>query len=117
MNKYIDAEKLKAEIDSILSGCTKQTHTGVYNTCHRIKSIIASLQQEQPEVNIWHDVKKEAPTDFGAEIIVLCKNKNKEDGIWLADLIQCFEGQYKPRENWEDPVKWAYLSEILPQRD
>ena len=49
MNKYIDAEKLIAEIDGMLSACTKQTHTGVYNTCHRIKGIIASLQQEQPE--------------------------------------------------------------------
>lgn len=47
--KYIDADKLIAEIDSILSACTKQTHTGVYNTCHRIKGIITSLQQEPPE--------------------------------------------------------------------
>lgn len=47
--KYIDADKLIAEIDGILSACTKQTHTVVYNTCHRIKGIIDSLQQEQPD--------------------------------------------------------------------
>jgi len=50
--KYIDAEKLIAEIDSILSSCTKQTHTGVFNTCTHIKGLITSLQQEQPEVDL-----------------------------------------------------------------
>ena len=112
--KYIDADKLIAEIDKRLSIFE---HGIAYSCWESCKKIVESLQQEQPEVNIWHDVKKEAPTNFGAEIIVLSKNKNKEDGIWLADLIQCFEGQYEPRVNWEDPVKWAYLSEILPQRD
>lgn len=49
MSKYIDADKLIAEIDSILSSCTKQTHTGVFNTCTHIKGLITSLQQEQPD--------------------------------------------------------------------
>ena len=59
--KYIDSEKLIAEIDGILSACTKQTHTGVYNTCHRIKGIVTSLQQEQPNNMIqWtgHNLKE-----------------------------------------------------------
>ena len=47
--RYIDAEKLIAEIDSILSACTEQTHTGVFNTCTHIKGLITSLQQEQPD--------------------------------------------------------------------
>lgn len=62
MKKYIDAEKLVAEIDGMLSACTKQTHTGVYNTCHRIKGIIASLQQEQPPVNLVAELKHHLAT-------------------------------------------------------
>lgn len=64
--------------------------------------------------HVWHDYTLEPPTNFGETLIVLCKNKNKEDGIWLADIIQSWEGEYKPRENWEKPVKWAYLADLLP---
>lgn len=63
----------------------------------------------------WHDVSKEMPTSFGSEVLVLCKNKNKPDGIWLCDLIQCWEGVWEPRENYEKPIKWAYLDDFLPK--
>lgn len=63
--------------------------------------------------SIWHNVVEESPTHFGAPIIVLCRNKNKEDGIWLSDTIECWEGKYEPRTNWEDPVKWAYIEDII----
>jgi hypothetical protein len=65
---------------------------------------------------IWHDVL-EPPKSFGEGVIVLCKNKNKPDGIWLADLIQCWEGKYEPRINLERPVKWTYLEDILPKNE
>lgn len=71
------------------------------------------MKQEEID-KIWHDVSKEVPTSFGEYILVLCKNKNKPDGIWLADLIQSWEGSWEPRENYENPVKWAYLRDILP---
>ena len=64
---------------------------------------------------IWHDVLN-PPKSFGEEIIVLCRNKNKPDGIWLSDLIY-WEGEYEPRINWERPVKWAYLKDILPKNE
>jgi len=64
--------------------------------------------------NLWHDVLKEAPTSLGEGVIVLCKNKNKEDGIWLSDFIPCWEGEWKPRDNWETPVKWAYIRDLYP---
>lgn len=63
---------------------------------------------------VWHEVKKETPTDFGADVLMLCRNKNKENGIWLPDFIQGWSGKWEPRVNWEDPVLWAYLSDILP---
>ena len=66
--------------------------------------------------HIWHDCILEPPTKIGETLIVLAKSKNKEDGIWVADLIQCWEGEYLPRENWEKPVKWAYLTDLLPTK-
>ena len=62
--------------------------------------------------SIWHNVAEETPTKIGSEVIVACRNKNKEDGIWLYDLIQCWEGKWQPRENWETPVKWAYVRDL-----
>ena len=66
------------------------------------------------ENKMWHNVVEEVPTSLGEGVIVLCKNKNKEDGIWLWDFIPCWEGKWEPRTNWEDPVKWAYLRDFLP---
>lgn len=62
--------------------------------------------------SIWHNVAEEIPTKIGSGVIVACRNKNKEGGIWLYDLIQCWEGKWQPRENWETPVKWAYVRDL-----
>ena len=62
---------------------------------------------------VWHYVSKEIPTKFGNPIIVASKNKNKKDGIWIYDLIQSWEGEWSPRVNWENPVKWAYMDDLL----
>ena len=62
--------------------------------------------------SIWHNVSEETPTKYGEEVIVACRNKNKEDGIWLYDLLQCWEGKWEPRVNWETPVKWAYVKDL-----
>jgi hypothetical protein len=72
--------------------------------------------QEQSGVDLenkfeWHNISEETP-EFGDTIIVACKNKNKEDGIWLYDLIQCWEGKWEPRENWETPLKWISVDEL-----
>ena len=64
--------------------------------------------------SVWHDVSKEIPTNFGVEVLVLCKNKNKPDGMWRIDIIQCWEGLWEPRVNWERPVKWAYAHDLYP---
>lgn len=71
---------------------------------------------EQPEVDLenkfgWHNVSEETPK-FGDYVIVACKNKNKEDGIWLYDFICCWEGKWEPRENWETPLKWISVDEL-----
>ena len=46
--KYIDAEKLKAEIDKLESfSCISEEQDGFYSAISRINDIIDSLQQEQ----------------------------------------------------------------------
>ena len=53
MIRYIDAEKLIAEIDRQEIGYnTDGKHTAEYNTCRKILDIITSLQQDQPEVDL-----------------------------------------------------------------
>ena len=50
MSKYIDVERLKAEIDRQEIGYnTDGKHAAEYNTCKKILDVITSLQQEQPE--------------------------------------------------------------------
>ena len=56
MSKYIDAEKLIAEIErlnSLVSYESKDRHDeGLHDAYKAVKNVIRSLQQEQPEVNI-----------------------------------------------------------------
>lgn len=123
--KYIDADKLKAEIErmrKINRNAFEADHIksdvfhGRAQAINHLSEFIVSLQQEQPDVNLenkleWHNVSEETP-EFGDTIIVACKNKNKEDGIWLYDLIHCWEGKWEPRENWETPLKWISVDEL-----
>lgn len=111
--KYIDAERLKEMIKRFSTveysdGTLGDDVANAALDCV-IEKIIPSLQQEQPKGDLenkfgWHNIPEESP-EFGDTVIVACKNKNKEDGIWLYDLIQCWEGKWKPRENWETPLK------------
>lgn len=111
--KYVDVEKLKAEIERFSATEYGDNTLGddVANNAldYVLEEIIPSLQQE---LKIWHNVSEEVPQECGRRVLVACKNKNKEDGIWLYDLIQCWEGKWEPRVNWEDPVKWAYVDEL-----
>lgn len=52
----------------------------------------------------WIDVKNLPHS--GMEVITACKNKNKEDGIWLYDLCYWNGHEFEGRINWEDVVKW-----------
>ena len=63
--------------------------------------------------SVWHYVSTETPTKFGESIIIASKNNNEEDGIWLYDLIQSWEGEWSPRVNWEAPIKWAYMDDLF----
>lgn len=47
MNKYIDSEKLIAEIERLRKECSSPI-----SVCNDILSFIDSLQQEQPEVDL-----------------------------------------------------------------
>lgn len=57
--KYIDAERLKAEIDNLESfSCISEEQDGFYSAISRINGIIDSLQQEQPEVDFKIEERK-----------------------------------------------------------
>ena len=65
MSKYIDVDKLIAEIENIYSEavCEYNSHKsryseGALDVIHRVSSIIASLQQEQPEMDLEKEMDK-----------------------------------------------------------
>lgn len=62
---------------------------------------------------IWHKNAEDKPTSSGSTYITLCRNKNKPDGIWLADICQWEDG-WAGRTNWEDVVLWTEIENILP---
>lgn len=73
-----------------------------------LKEQIFKLQREKEWLYEWHDVNKYSmPND--KQILVRCKNKNKEDGIWLYDLVEVCCGVATGRNNWEDITHWKYI--------
>ena len=60
MGKYIDVEKLKAEIErlnSLVSYESKDRHDeGLHDAYKAVKNVIASLQQEQLEVDLEKEI-------------------------------------------------------------
>lgn len=63
--------------------------------------------------HLWKDASVELPTNMGEDVLCICKNKNKPDGIWLMDLIQ-WEGSWTGRVNYEKVLYWCYASDIMP---
>lgn len=59
----------------------------------------------------WISTKVRFPKE-GEDVIAACKNKNKEDGIWLYDVC-CYYSDtgWESRINWEDVLYWAYIDE------
>jgi len=120
--KYIDVEKLIHDLEERIYAYSEGYANGDNYRKDAIETLLKdvkyqlSLQQEYPKIDLenkfgWHNIPEKTP-EFGDTIIVACKNKNKEDGIWLYDLIQCWEGKWEPRENWETPLKWISVDEL-----
>ena len=63
----------------------------------------------------WISTKIRFPKT-GEDVITACKNKNKEDGIWLYDICSYSPSTgWEGRVNWEDVLCWAYIDE--PKQD
>ena len=63
----------------------------------------------------WISTKQEFPK-AGEQVLTACKNKNKEDGIWLYDLCYYYPNTgWENRVNWEDVLYWTYIDE--PKED
>ena len=59
MEKYIDSEKLIAEIDRQKIGYnTDGEHAAEYNTCRKILDIIGSLRREQQEADLEGEITR-----------------------------------------------------------
>ena len=71
--KYIDADKLKADIRRIVEEETpiskgSDYYHGVADTADKLLSFIASLQQEQPEVDLENYISNKL-RELGADLI------------------------------------------------
>lgn len=59
---------------------------------------------------VWHKVTEKLPPEEEL-VLVLVRNKNKEDGIPLFDVATHDGDAWRPRQNtWEDIVMWAAIT-------
>ena len=73
---------------------------------------ISLLNYAARTINKWHEWNKEHP-ETGREIITVCKNKNKPDGIFLYDKCIWYGGDdFEGRINYENIIYWMYLKDF-----
>jgi len=93
MNKYIDVEKLKAEIErlnSLVSYESKDRHDeGLHDAYKAVKNVIASLQQEQQEVDLEKEIEKELRLHYNDD----------QDVYWWNYLKNSFRHFYELGKN------------------
>lgn len=84
MNKYIDAEKLKADIDKRLS---LFEHGIAYDCWASCKKIVNSLQQEQPKADLEKEIDELWKSlNTGHEYVIV---RSYQD--FLGICLHCFE--------------------------
>ena len=57
----------------------------------------------------WISFKKEVPPRQD-EYLVAVRNKNKEDGIWLYEVLYWNGRWFERNENWEDILYWCKVN-------
>ena len=74
------------------------------------------ILEKWKETERWRDVNEELPSSKNGYVdylvLVRCKNKNKEDGIWVYDMCY-FDGiAWSERcHTWENIVSWKPIKE------
>lgn len=70
-----------------------------------------SILSKWQESERWRDVKEELPSSkngFVDELVIVrCRNKNKEDGIWVYDICSFDSESWSKRNHtWETITHW-----------
>ena len=121
--KYIDAEKLIAEINNRLMSVNLE-ELGNFG-CHRVwayndvKDLITSLQQEQPEVDLynngWIDCRKQMPKETKQWSDTLQGHREWTE----SDLVLAWDSMYGCRVDATKNGKWmseqrcGYTGQVL----
>lgn len=121
--KYIDAEKLKEEIerrrkfhdDAVIKFCNSRTialtHSAGLKEDEELLSLIDSLQQEQPEVDLNADIEMEWDS-FNKNLAEY--DKESEEVVWLNrhefnDVAHYFYEQGQHTKYQQDREEFAKL--------
>lgn len=107
--KYIDAEKLIAEINNLESfSCISEEQDGFYSAISRINGIIDSLQQEQPEAFDTAAFQKGVQEGRRLE---------REDALTIADIEQLHTFLYAVKNNKHGAFTFTRLSDEQYEED
>lgn len=59
--------------------------------------------------NVWHKISNGDFPKSTEDYLVVCKNKNKEDGIYLYEIAYYTGDGWDNRTHWEDIIAWMEL--------
>ena len=63
--------------------------------------------------NVWHKISNGDFPKSTKDYLVVCKNKNMEDGIYLYEVAYYTGDGWDNRTNWEDIIAWMELPKYV----
>ena len=104
--KYIDAEKLKERVTRLIASARQNDWPIAEDYLRRVIDIIYSLQQEQPEVNLynngWIDCRKQMPKETKQWSDTLQGHREWTE----SDLVLAWDSMYGCRVDATKNGKW-----------
>ena len=74
------------------------------------QSALEAMQWKDLE-NRWHKISDGDFPKTTGEYLTVCRNKNKEDGIFLYEVVYYTGDGWEERTNWEDIIAWREIPE------
>ena len=59
----------------------------------------------------WHNLSEGDFPKTTGDYLTVCRNKNKEDGIFLYEVVYYTGMSWEGRTNWEDIIAWREIPE------
>ena len=108
MGSKTNEEKAKEIVQGVIHdrGCVDMvTDQAIYNGA----MTMAEWKDSEDKSVGWHNLSNGDFPKTTGDYLTVCRNKNKEDGIFLYEVVYYTGDGWEERTNWEDIIAWREI--------